>query len=58
MTAEDVLARRTRILFLNANAAITALDTVLSLMRECLSESETWVNQQRENFLELAKGYL
>lgn len=58
ITAEDVLARRTRILFLNASAAITALDTVLSLMRECLNESETWVNQQRENFHELAKGYL
>ena len=58
ITAEDVLARRTRILFLNASAAITALETVLPLMRECLNESETWVNQQRENFLELAKGYL
>lgn len=58
ITVEDVLARRTRILFLDAKAAMDCTDIVINLMRETLVESEEWAGDQRSIFLELAEGYL
>lgn len=58
ITVEDVLARRTRILFLDAKAAMDCTDIVINLMRETLGESEEWAGDQRSIFLELAEGYL
>ncbi|KAJ5563856.1 FAD dependent oxidoreductase-domain-containing protein [Penicillium frequentans] len=43
-TAVDVIARRTRLAFLNAEAALEALPTVIDLMAEELS----WSNQRKE----------
>ncbi|TPX49166.1 glycerol-3-phosphate dehydrogenase [Synchytrium endobioticum] len=53
-TAVDVLARRTRLAFLNANAAYEALDTVLDLMTEELG----WDAAKRQKEREDAVHYL
>ncbi len=57
-TVEDVLARRTRALFLNARAAIEMAPRVAQLMADELSRDTNWQQQQVAAFTELAKGYL
>ena len=57
-TVEDVLARRTRILFLNAQAAIEAAPMVAKLMATAMNKNEDWELQQVNNFNLLAKQYL
>ena len=56
-TVEDVLARRTRALFLNAHAAIKMAHSVAAFMAEELSQSPAWVESQVEAFTQLAKQY-
>jgi len=57
-TVEDVLARRTRALFLNARAAIDmAAETARLLARE-LGRDEAWQSEQVRAFHMLADGYL
>jgi glycerol-3-phosphate dehydrogenase len=55
---EDVLARRLRILFLDANAAIEAAPTVATIMAKELGNDENWIKQEIETFTSLAKQYL
>lgn len=55
---EDVLARRTRALFLNARAASAAAPAVAGVMARELVHGEDWVADQVRAFRELAKGYL
>ncbi|MDB5386730.1 MAG: glpD 2 [Planctomycetaceae bacterium] len=57
-TVEDVLARRTRALFLNARAAIEMSSRVAALMAEELGQNASWQQQQITQFRELAAGYL
>ncbi|MGB8481692.1 MAG: glycerol-3-phosphate dehydrogenase/oxidase [Acidobacteriaceae bacterium] len=57
-TVEDVLARRTRSLFLDARAAIEAAPAVARLLSKELQRSEDWQAKDLASFLELAKGYL
>lgn len=57
-TLEDVLARRTRVLFLNAKAAVEIAAKVAEIMRCELNEDEGWASKQVENFNETAKNYL
>ena len=57
-TVEDVLARRTRALFLDARAAIEAAPTVANLLARELHRSEAWKANDLASFLETAKGYL
>jgi glycerol-3-phosphate dehydrogenase len=57
-TVEDVLARRTRVLFLDARAAAEIAPTVARLMADELGRDEMWIQQQTLSFLELAKGYI
>jgi glycerol-3-phosphate dehydrogenase len=57
-TVEDVLARRTRALFLNAKAAMAMAPRVAELMAKELEHDESWQNQEVNTFRELAKGYL
>ena len=52
-TAVDVLARRTRIAFLNAHAAEEALPRVLAIMKEELKWSEERVEKERAEALQL-----
>ena len=57
-TTEDVLARRTRALFLDARAAIEAAPAVARLLGKELHRSQTWIERDIETFTALAKGYL
>ncbi|MEO6327746.1 MAG: glycerol-3-phosphate dehydrogenase/oxidase [Ginsengibacter sp.] len=57
-TIEDVLARRIRILFLDAKAAIEAAPEVAEIMAEELNYNEDWKTSQLNDFRILAEGYL
>jgi len=55
---EDVLARRFRILFLDARAAIDMAPLVAETMAKELDYGEEWVNEQLADFLKIADKYL
>lgn len=57
-TVEDVLARRLRLLFLDANAAMQAAPRVAVLMAEELNYSGRWIEEQVAGFRTLASQYL
>jgi glycerol-3-phosphate dehydrogenase len=57
-SVEDVLARRTRALFLNARAAVQMARPVAELMARELGRDEAWIAQQVKEFGELAKQYM
>lgn len=57
-TLEDVLARRTRVLFLDAPAAIKIAPRAAEIMRRELGENEIWAQRQTQNFSETARRYL
>jgi glycerol-3-phosphate dehydrogenase len=57
-TVEDVLARRTRALFLNARAAIAMAPRVADLLARELGRDRAWRDAQIAAFHEVAKGYL
>jgi glycerol-3-phosphate dehydrogenase len=62
-TVEDVLARRTRALFLDARAAIEAAPEVAKLLAQELKRGDAWRgdawrDEQVRAFTALAKGYL
>ncbi len=56
-TVEDVLARRTRALFLNAIAAEMMAEPVASLLAAELGRDEEWVSKQVREFSALAEQY-
>ena len=58
VNVEDVLARRTRALFLNAKAASAAAPGVAAAMARELGRGEDWVSEQVRGFRSLAKRYL
>lgn len=55
---EDVLARRIRLLFLDARVAMQVAPNVASIMAATLGKDETWVKEQVESFNSLAHQYL
>ena len=57
-TVEDVLARRTRALFLNARASIEAAPVVAEILAEELKRDALWQKAQIAEYTELAKGYV
>ena len=57
-TVEDVLARRTRALFLDARAAIDAAPAVAEILARELHRCDGWKQNDLRNFQETAKGYL
>jgi len=57
-TVEDVLARRTRALFLDARASIEAADDVAALMARELGWSPDRQADHLRQYCELARGYL
>jgi glycerol-3-phosphate dehydrogenase len=57
-TVEDVLARRTHALFLNARAAIEAAPRVAELLASELHRSAAWMEEDLASFLSVAKGYV
>lgn len=58
LTLEDVLSRRTRSLLLDARASIDAAPRVAKLMARELGYDAAWEQQQVDEYLALAKGYL
>jgi len=57
-TLEDVLARRTRSLFLNANAAVESSKIVVDLMADEKAKDEAWKKNQLLAINKLSKKYL
>ena len=57
-TVEDVLARRVRILFLDAMQAIALAPAVAELMAIELKKDDKWKGEQVNEFNEVAKSYL
>jgi glycerol-3-phosphate dehydrogenase len=57
-TVEDVLARRTRALFLNARAAIAMAPAVAHLCARELERSSGWETEQVRSFTGTARSYL
>jgi glycerol-3-phosphate dehydrogenase len=57
-TVEDVLARRTRALFLNARAAIAMAPRVADLLARELGRDERWQRGQVQAFQKTAQNYL
>nr|WP_255749416.1 glycerol-3-phosphate dehydrogenase/oxidase [Pontibacter liquoris] len=58
MKVEDVLARRMRILFLDARAAQEMAPSVAGIMRAALGKDEAWAQREIVEFRQLAAGYL
>jgi glycerol-3-phosphate dehydrogenase len=55
---DDVLARRVRLLYLDAAAAIEAAPAVAKIMAAELGRNATWVRDQIKEFTALAKNYM
>ncbi|HET8860199.1 glycerol-3-phosphate dehydrogenase/oxidase [Marivirga sp.] len=58
MKVEDVLARRMRILFLDAQASMEMAPKVAELMAKEMLKDEAWIEKQLKDFNKLAKRYL
>ncbi len=57
-TVEDVLARRTRSLLLDARASMEIAEPVAELMAAEMDKDDQWKQKQVEEYKELANGYL
>ena len=57
-TVEDILARRTRALFLNAKVAEEIAPQVAEIMRRELGKSDGWKDEQIAAFNQIAENYL
>jgi glycerol-3-phosphate dehydrogenase len=57
-TVEDVLARRTRALFLDARAALEAAPRVADVLARELGRSDDWKARDLEAFRTVAAGYI
>ena len=55
---EDVLARRVRMLFLDARAALKIAPKVASVLAAELGKDKTWEQAQIADFNRLARGYI
>ncbi len=56
-TVDDVLARRTRSLILDARAALESAPRVAELMAAELGRDDSWIDSQVQEFTELAEKY-
>ncbi|MBF2708954.1 glycerol-3-phosphate dehydrogenase/oxidase [Flavobacterium soyangense] len=57
-TVDDVLARRVRLLFLDASAAIASCEKVANLLAKELGHDEIWIRNQILEFNTIAQGFL
>ena len=57
-SVEDVLARRTRLLFLDAKSAIEASPFVAKIMADELKKDKTWIEEQEAKFKIVADSYV
>ncbi len=58
VTPEDILARRTRFLFLDAHAAVAMVEDVANTMAGITDKDAAWVTGQVAAFKQLAKQYM
>ena len=56
-SVEDVLARRVRLLFLDAREAIAVAPKVAEIMAKELGKSQQWIDNQIDSFVKLASNY-
>jgi len=57
MKVDDVLARRVRILYLDARASVSMAPKVASIMAVELNKDKSWEEQQVQEYSEMAKAY-
>ena len=57
LTVEDVLARRSRSLVLNANESHRLAPTVAKIMATEMNKSNNWINNEIKDFQELSLRY-
>jgi glycerol-3-phosphate dehydrogenase len=57
-SVEDILARRTRLLFLDVKKALEAAPMVAKAMASVLQRDDDWIQIELDNFTQLAKNYL
>jgi glycerol-3-phosphate dehydrogenase len=57
-TVEDVLARRTRALLLDARASIASAEVVAKLLASELDRDDAWIHNQVQAYSKLAQGYM
>ncbi len=57
-TVDDILARRVRLLFLDARAAIEVSEKTARVIAKELGHDEAWINNEIANFKQIAKGFL
>jgi glycerol-3-phosphate dehydrogenase len=57
-TVEDILARRVRLLFLDARVAIACAEKVARLLAKELEHNEEWIQNQLIEFKAVANGFL
>ena len=57
-TVEDILARRLRILIIDAKAAIEMSSTVAAIMAKEIGADQQWESEQVKSFAKLAEGYV
>ena len=57
-TVDDILARRVRLLFLDARAALSSCEKVARLLAKELGHDEIWTQRQISEFKHLANGFL
>ena len=57
-TLDDVLARRTRALFLNSRAAMAMAPAVVQLMARESGRDQSWQQRQLREFEEVAAGFV
>jgi glycerol-3-phosphate dehydrogenase len=58
LNIEDILARRTRALFLNAKASLAMAPEIAALMAKELSFDLKWQDEQVESYKHLVKNYI
>lgn len=57
-TVDDVLARRVRLLFLDAKTAIETAPMVAKIMAKELGKDDECIKKQELEFITLAKNYI
>ena len=57
-TVEDVLARRVRLLFVDAREAQKATRKVAEVMAEEMGKDKAWIDEQVESFTKVSNNYI
>jgi len=57
-TVEDVLARRVRVLFLNAKLSIEMSTKVAQIMAKEMGKDQQWIDEQVKDYAKLAAGFI